>query len=36
VGRTYAEHVERTPEAKTGLSEVVAVRVRPERIAGRL
>ncbi|GAA1311227.1 TIGR03618 family F420-dependent PPOX class oxidoreductase [Pseudonocardia xinjiangensis] len=36
VGRTYAEHVERTPEAKAGHGEVVAVRVRPERIAGRL
>jgi PPOX class probable F420-dependent enzyme len=36
VGRTYAEHVERTPEAKAGLGEVVAVRVRPEKIAGRL
>ena len=36
VGRTYAEHVERTPEARAGLGEVVAVRVTPERIAGRL
>ncbi len=35
VGRTYAEHVVRTPEAKAGLGEVVAVRVRPEKIAGR-
>jgi PPOX class probable F420-dependent enzyme len=35
VGLTYAEHVEQTPEAKTD-AEVVAVRVRPERIAGRL
>jgi PPOX class probable F420-dependent enzyme len=34
VGRTYAEHVEHTPEAKAG--DVVAVRVTPERIAGRL
>jgi PPOX class probable F420-dependent enzyme len=36
VGRTYAEHVARTPEARAGLGEVVAVRVTPERIAGRL
>ena len=36
VGSTYAEHVERTPEAQAGLGEVVAVRVTPERIAGRL
>jgi PPOX class probable F420-dependent enzyme len=35
VGRTYAEHVEQTPEADAG-AEVVAVRVRPGRIAGRL
>ncbi|MFC5231952.1 TIGR03618 family F420-dependent PPOX class oxidoreductase [Pseudonocardia zijingensis] len=35
VGRTYAEHVEQTPEADSG-AEVVAVRVRPGRIAGRL
>jgi PPOX class probable F420-dependent enzyme len=34
VGRTYAEHVARTPEAAAG--DVVAVRVRPQRIAGRL
>ena len=34
VGRTYAEHVERTPEARAG--DAVAVRVTPERIAGRL
>jgi PPOX class probable F420-dependent enzyme len=34
VGRTYAEHIEHTPEAKAG--DVVAVRVTPERIAGRL
>jgi PPOX class probable F420-dependent enzyme len=35
VGRTYAEHVEQTPEAAAD-AEVVAVRVRPGRIAGRL
>lgn len=35
VGRTYAEHVEQTPEAVTD-AEVVAVRVQPGRIAGRL
>jgi PPOX class probable F420-dependent enzyme len=35
VGRTYAEHVEQTPEAKTD-ADMVAVRVRPVRIAGRL
>jgi PPOX class probable F420-dependent enzyme len=34
VGRTYAEHVEQTPEAKTG--EVVAVRLVPKRTTGRL
>jgi PPOX class probable F420-dependent enzyme len=34
VGRTYAEHVRQTPEAASG--EVVAVRVTPERIAGRM
>jgi len=34
VGVTYAEHVERTPEAEAG--EVVAVRLVPERTAGRL
>jgi PPOX class probable F420-dependent enzyme len=35
VGRTYAEHLEQTPEADTD-ADVVAVRVQPERIAGRL
>jgi PPOX class probable F420-dependent enzyme len=34
VGRTYAEHLEQTPEAAAG--RVVAVRVTPERVAGRL
>jgi PPOX class probable F420-dependent enzyme len=36
VGRTYAEHVARIPEARAGSGEVVAVRVTPEGIAGRL
>lgn len=35
VGRTYSEHIELTPEADTG-AELIAVRVRPGRIAGRL
>jgi PPOX class probable F420-dependent enzyme len=35
IGRTYAEHVEQTPEADAD-AELVAVRVRPGRIAGRL
>lgn len=34
IGLTYAEHVERTPEAES--DEVVAVRLIPERTAGRL
>jgi PPOX class probable F420-dependent enzyme len=34
IGMPYAEHVERTPEAEAG--EVVAVRLIPERTAGRL
>ncbi len=36
VGRPTAELVERTPEAKAGLGEVIAVRVIPEKVAGRL
>jgi hypothetical protein len=34
VGVPYAEHVARTPEAAAG--DVVAVRLVPERTAGRL
>jgi PPOX class probable F420-dependent enzyme len=34
IGMPYAEHVERTPEAEAG--EVVAVRLIPDRTAGRL
>jgi PPOX class probable F420-dependent enzyme len=34
IGMPYAEHVERTPEAEAG--EVIAVRLVPERTAGRL
>lgn len=36
IGTTYAEHVRDTPEAEAGLGEVVAVRVTPEAVAGRL
>jgi PPOX class probable F420-dependent enzyme len=36
IGKTYAEHVEATPEAKAGLGETVAVRVTPDKVAGRL
>ncbi|WP_040405477.1 TIGR03618 family F420-dependent PPOX class oxidoreductase [Amycolatopsis nigrescens] len=36
VGKTYAEHVEETPEAKAGLGGIVAVRVTPDKVAGRL
>jgi hypothetical protein len=34
IGVPYAEHVERTPEAEAG--DVIAVRLVPERTAGRL
>jgi PPOX class probable F420-dependent enzyme len=36
IGKTFAEHVESTPEAKVGLAETVAVRVTPAAVAGRL
>lgn len=36
IGKTFAEHVEATPEAKVGLAETVAVRVTPDTVAGRL
>jgi PPOX class probable F420-dependent enzyme len=36
IGKTFAEHVEDTPEARAGLGETVAVRVTPHTVAGRL
>jgi PPOX class probable F420-dependent enzyme len=36
IGKTFAEHVEDTPEARAGLGETVAVRVTPDTVAGRL
>jgi hypothetical protein len=35
-GRTFAEHVEATPEANVGPAGTVAVRVTPGTVAGRL
>jgi hypothetical protein len=36
IGRTYAEHVRETPEAGAGGDDVIAVRVTPDTVAGRL
>jgi PPOX class probable F420-dependent enzyme len=36
IGKTYAEHVRDTPEAKDGLGEIIAVRVTLGKVAGRL
>ena len=36
IGKTFAEHVEVTPEANVALAGTVAVRVTPDAVAGRL
>jgi PPOX class probable F420-dependent enzyme len=36
IGKTYAEHVRDTPEAGAGGDDVIAVRVTPDTVAGRL
>ncbi|MCI2423143.1 PPOX class F420-dependent oxidoreductase [Saccharopolyspora sp. K220] len=36
VGKTYAQHVEDTPEAGTDRREITAIRVTPTKISGRL
>ena len=36
IGVTYPEHVRRTPEAAAGLGSITAVRLTPQKLAGRL